>query len=401
MYDLVIRGGRLIDPASGLDGCFDIAVVGERIARIDRSIHADEVGRLIDITGKLVLPGLVDLHAHVYWGVSTDGVSSIHAPADLVGVRSGVTTLVDAGSAGFHNLGGFVRYVVPSARTRLFAFLNVCRDGLFANTKARPGECIDLASTIRVIEAHRTLVQGVKLILTGAILDELGLEAVRLASRAARESGTRLMVHIGDLRAKPNPTAAQVTREMLRMLAPGDIVTHACTAHSGGLLDVHGQVIPEAVDAKSRGVILDSAHGRTNLSFAVARRLIDQGLVPDVISSDMTLGGRLRIVHSLLECASKFMALGLGIGQVISMVTANPARALGLSETLGAIAPGREADLTILDVVEGDWEFADSFGATLRAEKALVPVATVRAGEVITPDWGPHPRGWLPTRSVH
>ncbi len=398
MYDLLIKGCWVVDPASCRNDNADIAIVGDRIARIDPGIDVGEARRVVDVTGKLVVPGLIDLHAHAYWGVTTDGISDINAPADLVGVRSGVTTVIDAGSAGFHNLGGLVRYVVPGTRTRLFAFLNLCRDGLFASPGASPRRCVDVASTVRIVEAHRSLVRGIKLILTGALLDELGLEGVHLASRVARETGTCLMVHIGDLRATTERTADQVTSKMLGILAPGDIVTHVCTARPGGLLDGHGRVRPEALDARSRGVILDSAHGRTNLSFAVARRLIDQGLAPDIISSDLTLGGRSRIVYSLTECMSKFLALGLGIEQVVSMVTSNPARVLGMADALGAIAVGREADLTILDVVDGEWEFTDSSGATLEGEKAIVPLATVRAGEVITLDWGPHPWGWLPVR---
>jgi dihydroorotase len=145
-------------------------------------------------------------------------------------------------------------------------------------------------------------------------------------------------------------------------------------------------------------VILDSAHGRTNLSFSTARRLIEQGVVPDVISSDVTLGGRTWIVYGLTECMSKFLALGLSMEEVIGMATTNAAQALGMADSLGTIQVGREADLSILEVVEGEWEFVDTVGETLQGKKVIVPVATIRAGEVVVPDWGPHPWGWLPVR---
>lgn len=400
MTDLVLKHGQVIDPASGYEGRQDIAVTGTSIVQIAPEIDAGEARRVLDVAGKVVAPGLVDLHAHVYWGVTTEGASDLNAPAELVGVRSGVTTLVDGGSAGDYNLGGLARYVVPATRTRLFAFLNLYRTGLFLGPAPGEDRAVDLEKTIGAIQAHRPLIQGVKLIWSGAALKAHGLDAVRLAVQVARETGTRLMIHIGDLSAPPDAPpggeAADLTREMLGMLAPGDIVTHVCTPRPGGLLDEQGRVWPELLDARSRGVVLDSAHGRTNLSFQVARRLLDQGIVPDVISSDLTLGGRSWIVHSLTECMSKFLALGLSLAEVIRMATSNPARALGMADRLGALAVGREADLSVLDVVEGEWQFTDSLGRTLRGTKALVPAVTVRAGEVIAPDWGPHPWGWLP-----
>jgi dihydroorotase len=398
MYDLVIRNGEVIDPGSDLKGKLDIAISDGKIVRIARGIDAAESRRVLDVTGKHVVPGLIDLHTHAYWGVTTDGASDINAPPDLIGVQSGVTTLVDAGSAGSHIFGGFAHHIVPNARTRLFAFLNIYRTGLLLGAAPRMRDTIDLEGTIGTIEANKTLIQGVKVMLTGPALDELGLEPVDLAMRVAKETKTRLMVHIGDLSASPSPRAAGLTRKALDMLDAGDIATHVCTGKPGGVLDDEGQVIPELLDARNRGVILDSAHGRTNLSFSAARCLIEQGVVPDVISSDITLGGRTRIVYSLTECMSKFLALGLSMEEVIGMTTTNAAQALGMADTLGTIRVGREADLSILEMIEGEWEFVDSVGETMQGEKAIVPVVTIRAGEVVVPDWGPHPWGWLPVR---
>ena len=397
--DLLIQNGEVIDPASGLRGRMDVAIQDGQIVSIASQTDAPAARRVLDVAGKLVVPGLIDMHAHVYWGISTEQVSDLNAPPDRIGVQSGITTVVDAGGAGFHDWGGFARYIVPSARTRILALLNIYRATALQYLATRGRPLIDVDSTVRTIEGNRSLIQGIKLLLNGPPIDTLGMEAVRLAVRAARQAGTRLMVHIGDLHNPPSPRAAGLTREMLGALAPGDILTHLCTARPGGILDEGGRVVRELLEARERGVVLDSAQGRTNFSFDVARRLMDQGVVPDVISSDLTLGGRTWIVYSLTECMSKFLALGLGIEEVIRMTTCNPARVLGMSDTLGRIEVGREADLSILQQVDGDWEFMDSLGQKLHGKTALVPVATIRSGEVIMPEWGPHPWGWLPAQA--
>lgn len=396
MYDLLIKNGHVIDPAKGLNGPLDVAIQDGRIARLAAGIDPLQARRVVDVTGKLVTPGLIDLHAHVYWGVTSEQVNDLNTPPDSVGVLAGVTTVVDAGSAGFHDLGGFVRYLVPSASTRVLAFLNICRMSVLSALVTEGDRLIDVEATVRAVEANRRLIRGIKLPLSGQIIDSLGMEAVRRSVRAARETGTHLMVHVGDLRSPASPRAASLTREMLDLLAPGDILTHVCTARAGGVLDEEGHVLPELLEARKRGVVLDSAQGRTNFCFRSASRLMDQGIIPDVISSDLTSGGRARIVYSLTECMSKFLALGLSITQVVRMASANAAAALGMSDELGSLAPGREADLTILEAVVGEWEYVDSVGDILAGDKALVPVAAVRSGRVIMPDWGPHPWGWLP-----
>ncbi|MBI3326181.1 MAG: amidohydrolase family protein, partial [Nitrospinae bacterium] len=339
---------------------------------------------------------LIDLHAHVYAGIRTLGVNENCLVPDLAGVQSGVTTLVDPGSGGCYNFAGFTRFVVPTARTRLFAFVHIARMGLFTIPEITQASDIDLEGTIKCVEQHKPIVQGIKLRMAGPVLEILGIEAAKLAKRAARETHTRLMVHIGDTR-QGSSQADYLTQQLLaEVMEPGDIVTHLCTHHHGGVMREDGTVIGELRDAVKAGVTLDPAHGRFNFSFDVARRQLDQGIVPDTISTDMGLLNWKATVHSMTETMSKFLAVGLTLEDVILRTTANPAKALGMSDTLGAIAVGREADLSVLDVVEGDWEFIDSSGAHFRGRQAIVPVVTIRAGEVIAPDWGPHPWGWLP-----
>jgi dihydroorotase len=255
---------------------------------------------------------------------------------------------------------------------------------------------IDLEGTIRCVEQNTPTVLGVTLRMAGPVLDVFGIEAAKLAKRAARETHTRLMVHIGDSR-EGRPEANRLTQQLLaEVLEPGDIVTHRCTHHAGGVMRQDGTVIPELLDAMKAGVVLDPAHGRNNFKFDIARRQLDQGVVPDTISTDIGLSNWKAMVYSMTETMSKFLAAGLSLEDVILRTTANPAKALGMTDTLGAIAIGREADVSVLDVVDGDWEFTDSSDARFKGTQAIVPVVTIRAGEVIAPDWGPHPWGWLP-----
>ena len=226
-------------------------------------------------------------------------------------------------------------------------------------------------------------------------LEILGMEMPRLAKRAARESHLPLMVHIGDTEKRYDPN---VIRELLPLLEPGDIVTHLFTANPGGVIDADGKLVPEAKELAGRGVWLDTAHGRLNFGFDIARKVLDQGLLPHCISTDLTVPGRRNTVHSLVEMMTRFLGLGFTLEQVITMCTANPARALGEAERLGSLALGHQADITVLDVRDGDWTVFDTLGASLRVDRCVVPVLTVKRGKLFEPEWGPHPWGWEPAR---
>jgi dihydroorotase len=396
MADLLIQGGQVMDPGQGLKGQFDIAVAQGKITRIAQHIDPREADRVVDVSGKVVVPGLIDLHAHVYAGVRTVGVNENCLMPDLAGVQSGVTTVLDPGSGGCYNFSGFTRFLVPASRTRIFALINIARNGLFGMPEITQRADIDLEGTIKCVEQNKPTVLGVKLRMAGPVLDIFGIEAAKLAKRAARETGTKLMVHIGDSR-EGKPHANRLTQQLLaEVMEPGDIITHLCTHHTGGVMRQDGTVIPELLDAMKAGVILDPAHGRNNFKFDIARRQLDQGVVPDTISTDIGLTNWKATVHSMSETMSKFLAVGLSLEEVILRTTANPAKALGMADTLGALAVGREADVSVLDVVDGDWEFTDSSGAHFTGTQAIIPVVTIRAGEVIAPDWGPHRWGWLP-----
>ena len=358
------------------------------IARIAPSIPRDEASRVVEVGGRTVTPGLIDMHVHVYDGVASNGVNP-----DLAGVFAGVTTLVDAGSAGCNTFGGFPRHVIPNAHTEIICFLHIARTGLATTPDIFSPTSIDLDGTLQVAQEHQAHIKGIKARMVSPALEIMGMEMPRMAKRAARESGIKLMVHIGDTEKRYD---TNVIRELLPILDEGDIVTHLFTANPGGVLDANGKLAPEAREAADRGVWLDTAHGRMNFSFDVARRVMDQGLVPHCISTDLTVPGRSATVHSMTEMMTRFLALGLSLEQVVTMCTTNPARAIGEEERLGSLAVGRQADISVLDLKEGDWVVRDVVGGSLRIDRAVVPALAVKRGQVFAPDWGPRPWGWEP-----
>lgn len=391
MYDLLLIGGEVLDSEAGIRGSFDIGITGSRIETIASKIASKEATRTIDIDGALVVPGLIDLHTHIYNGVTPLGIDP-----DIAGIYAGVCTVVDAGSGGSHTFHGLVKYIVPQAKTHIFAFVNIGRIGLSVQPEITKLEDIDLEGTIRVIEAYRPLTQGVKYRLFGPSLRDLGEKAICIAKQAAKETGTRLMVHIGDNYLS---LTGEDTRQMLRHLEHGDILTHVFTGLPGNILDINGRVFPELYDAIERGVILDIAPGRTSFSFDAARKILDQGIKPHCISTDMSLTARHTTLGSITEVMSKFLVLGFSLDEVVRMATINPARALNMENDFGSLAVGREADITVLKLIDGKFNLWDPEGVNLSGDKAIIPILTIRGGHIMPLDWGPRPRGWLPETS--
>lgn len=401
MYDLLIKQGRVLDPGQGIDEVTDIGITGGRIAAVQPDLPANEAKRVLEIRGehRYVVPGLIDIHTHVAHGATTLGVGMECCDPDAAGVRSGVTTVVDCGSVGVANIGVFPVHILPRARTRVICYVNA---GSYAHTMPNPADVNSLdevspAAIERCVERNPGLVSGVKLRLVGPIVEERGEELVTLTKSIARRHGLPLMVHIGDShaaeRAHPEHVAA-LTRAVLRALEPSDILTHLCTPHVGGVLDEARRPLPELNEARANGVVLDPALGMGNFGYQVAREQAELGLLPDTISSDLTALGK--TFHSLVECMAKFMAVGYSLQDVVRMTTVNAARAIGREDELGAIAAGREADITILDVVPGRFTFVDTTRNAFSGEYGIAPVHTIRAGELYAPDWGTHPWGWLP-----
>jgi dihydroorotase len=404
-YDLLIKGGHVLDPGQDLDAALDIAVTGGKIAKIAADIDPEDAARVIEVRGpgRHVVPGLIDLHTHVANGAITKGVGMGSCDADDIGVRSGVTTLADAGSVGVANLGVFPAHILPKAKTRIITLVNA---GSHAHTMPGAADVNALGDINRdalqqAAEHNPGLIAGVKLRIVGPAFQGDGEEIISVAKAAARDLGVPLMVHIGDFTARDEASAArrgELTRFLLKSFEPGDILTHLCTPNSGRVLDPSGRPYPEVAEARANGVVLDSALGRGNFGIEVARRQASLGLFPDTISSDLTALGR--TLHSLVECMAKFMSIGYTLADVVKATTASAASALGLQHEIGSISVGRDADLSIIDVVEGDFTFTDSAGQEFRGGYGLVPVRTLKAGEEFSPGWGTHPWGWLPARAA-
>lgn len=388
MYDLLLAGGRVVDPAAGFNGTLDVAVQDGKIAHVAAAISRAEAAEVIDVSGHLVTPGLIDLHAHVFSGFISNGVHP-----DVGGVHAGVTTIVDAGSAGCATFGGFPNHIIPNCHTEVIPFMHICQTGLATTPDIMAESSIDFDGTLRVADQYKGLIRGIKARMVTPALDIFGMEMPKLAKRAARESGIKLMVHIGDTEKRYDPN---VIRELLPILEAGDILTHYFTANPGGVLDANGHLVPEAREAADRGVWLDTAHGRMNFSLDVARRIIDQGLMPHCISTDLTVPGRLNTVHSMAEIMTRFLGLGFTLEQVVTMSTMNPAKAIGEDQRIGSLGVGWQADISVLELRAGDWVVHDVVGGHLRVDQAFVPVVTVKRGEVFLPEWGPRPWGWTP-----
>ncbi len=400
-YDLLLKGGHVLDPGEGLDGRMDIAITDGRIAAIEADIPVEDAAKLIEIRGdnRYVTPGLIDIHTHVAFGAQTVGVGMTCCEPDEIGVRAGVTTVLDCGSVGIANIGVFRHHILPHASTRVLPFVNV---GSFAHTM--PGmsdvntlEEVNPEAIASGIEANPGLIKGLKLRLVGPVAQNQGERLIDRCKEISREHNIPLMVHIGD-RTAEFTSHSEVTKHLLRSFDPGDILTHMATPHAGGVMadEARTTTLPELLEARARGVVLDPALGAGNFGFDLARTQAEIGMHPDTISSDLTAGGQSRVVYSLLECMGRYMAVGYTVRDMVRMATTNAAKALGMQDEIGALVVGREADISVIEEANGRWGFVDTLGQDFSGEKALQPVLTVRAGEVFTPGWGPHPWGWLP-----
>lgn len=393
MTSLLLKGGTVYDSSQGIKAQrLDIAVRDAKIVELAANIEPKDFDEVIDVTNKIVAPGLIDLHCHVFHGFNSSGVHP-----DVVGVGSGVTTVVDGGSAGHSNFGGFPTYIIPNSKTRVLCMVHISSTGLSVMPELTSIENIDVGQTTRVVRENYPLTRGVKIRAIGPTTETLGVEIVKLAKQAAIDSKTRLMVHIGELYHQ----GKTLTQELLPLLTRGDILTHTFTPNPGRIIDTQGKVLPEVFEAQERGVTLDTAFGRYNFSFDIAKTALDQGLIPNTISTDMTIPGRQNSAHSMTEMLTRFVALGFSLEDVIKMTTENSAIALDMLDSIGTLRIGNEADISVLSVVKGDWNVSDVKGNILAASKAIIPYITIKTGDMITPDFGPHPWGFLPSQNIN
>ena len=392
-YSLLLKGGTVLDPSQGINEGMDVAITGDKISLVASSIPPAETAQVVDVKGKFVTPGLIDIHAHVY-----NAGRSVHHP-DLAGVRGGVTTVVDAGSAGPNNFQDFCDFVYPQAQTQVYCILNIFHDR--TNPLNIKETDLDLEGVVRVAQEHPEVVKGVKALVYTRTIRVVGLKHLEAAKAAARQVGIPIMMHMGDIGPKDQPpTPPEVTGQALSMLDAGDIVTHLFSPLTGAALDSEGRLMPEIKDAHDRGVLFDCAYGDFNFGWDRAERVLDQGLIPDTIGTDMEIqpgaGFRTVSTRGLLEYAAYFLHLGFPMEDVIRMTTINPARALGIEDRAGSLAVGRKADISVLEPLEGDWELTDATGQSRTGSKALIPMVTIKSGQMIEPGEAPHPWGWAP-----
>ncbi|MFI5040936.1 MAG: amidohydrolase/deacetylase family metallohydrolase [Acidimicrobiales bacterium] len=375
----VLAGGRLLDPGTSLDGPGDVVVTDGRIAAVgpldERRAPAEcraPDARVIDCSGAVVIPGLIDLHAHVY-----PGLGDFCVEPDLAGVDSGVPVVVDGGTSGVSTF-GLARRVIddPAVRTRVLAWMDPCllylatRDFLCHRLElANDPRNLVLDQTAAALEAHGDVIVGLKV--RACWVDDPHVSPFVEGAKAV--AGPKpIMIHLGRFPHTPTISAP----DLLRTLRPGDVVTHAFRGASG-LLDAAGVPTPEFRDALERGVRLDVGHSGTDFRFATARRLFDLGIRPDTVSTDLNVFNVDGPVRSLAETLSKIWALGVDLDEIIAMATLAPAAVIGRASSLGALLPGRTAEVSVLRIDEGPVELSDGY-ETLTAERYLTPVGCLR-----------------------
>jgi len=374
-YDLILKGGVLVDPAAGLHARRDVAFRDGRVAAVGEELT--DGAQVIDCRGQVVAPGMIDLHVHIFWGVSYLGI-----PADPHCIARGVTTAVDAGSAGADTFPGLRRYVIEASATRLYAMLNIAAQGML---HADIGEFDDLRYSsvpraLAMIEQHRDLILGVKVRLTRDTIVSAasGLRPLALAREAADAAGLPIMVH-------PQEAWCDSIDDILALMRGGDIMTHCFHGSNHGIMDEQGRVRRSVLEAMERGVIFDVGHGAGSFSWSIAEQALAQGVAPQTISSDLHSYNVNGPVFDLATTASKFLQLGMSLDGVLSRVTAAPARAIGMADRLGTLQVGAAGDAVVFDLEEGAFPLWDSHGELRTAERRLEPHLVVRAGRIYTP----------------
>jgi dihydroorotase len=377
LNNFLLKGGRLIDPAAGIDGSVDVRVRDGIVDEIGANLTAGAT-TVVDVKNLIVTPGLIDVHLHLMKGLGAFGVDP-----DIFGIGSGVTTVVDAGSAGHSLLNVFRNYVTNRAKTRVLNYINLSTLGGVTgpgySILADP-RLIDEEKIASAVEANRDIVVGIKIMATGGALGGQGLKPLERARKLGDELRIPLLVHIGESWTRGVEPVA--VADVLKYLRPGDIVTHMFTAHPGGLLDGNGKLWPQIRDAKDSGILMDVGHGLHNLNFDVARKVLDQGLHPDGVSTDGHRGNRAGPVYDLPTTMAKLMALGFSLKQVVEMATVNAARLLGRPNKLATMHQGQPADISVLRLEDREWTAIDSQKGSIPATRALVPIYAIRGDTI-------------------
>ena len=378
-YDLVIKGGDALDPSQSLRGRRDIGIRYGVIEAVEADIPASRALRVLDATGKLVTPGLVDLHCHVFpYG------SAIGIPADELVAHQCTTTCVSAGDAGANNFAAFRRYVVAQTRTRLYAFVHIANMGLapFPVAELYNIDFAQVDTAAKAVGENADIVLGVKVRMSENVIAKNGLEPLKRAIAACERAGTgaKVMCHIGGVET------GELMSQILDALRPGDILTHAYSGApniGGAFTNIvqDGKLLPAALAAKQRGVVFDVGHGGGSFDYTVAEPAIAQGCTPDTISSDIhVFSGNTPGMPYLTWVMSKFLNMGFSLEQVVAMATVNPARIINRLPKLGTLQVGAPGDVSVLELVEGPVEFVDTRDNKRQGKVQLRPANVVLAG---------------------
>jgi dihydroorotase len=373
-YDLLLKGGTLVDPSQGIQARRDLAISDGKVAAIAETIGAEDARRVLDVSDKIVTPGLVDLHVHAYWGSTFWGID-----VDPVAARTGVITSVDAGSAGAYNWRGFRHFHIERVKSRLVAYFNISSIGLTAQTYEHANlQYDDVELAVETVARHRDVVVGIKVRLDQNTIGHNGIVPMQRARAAADALDLPVMVHIG---VSPPPL-----REILALMKPGDVLTHCFTGHTNRIVESDYTIREDVKRAWDSGIILDVGHGAGSFSFPVAEAMVRQGLLPDCISTDIHTVSIKGPMYDMPTTLSKFINLGMSVYDVVERATINPAKAIHRADLVGSLAVGRIADIAVLELVDGDYEFHDVSMVPRKGHKRLFCRMALCGGNILDPE---------------
>ena len=373
-YDLLIRGGTLVDPAQNIHANKDVAFSNGVVAEVGDDLSKTDAQEVLNASGCLVTPGMIDLHVHVFYGVSHYGIEP-----DPTCLAKGATTVVDAGSAGADIFPGFRKYVIDVSETRIFAQINISSQGMLTQEigEFEIPEYADVDKACAMIEKHRDVILGVKVRLTkhSIVSERSGMIPLHHAREAADAAGLPIMVH-------PQDAWCDSLDDILAVMGERDIVTHCFHGSRCGILDDDGKVRKSVHEAMERGVVFDVGHGAGSFSWDTVETAMSQGVAPQTISSDLHIYNLNGPVHDLANVVTKFLHLGMSLDDAIAKVTSVPAEVILMSDKIGTLAPGAWGDAIISELREGEFQLMDSRGEARTSRQNFVPVTVVKGGRV-------------------
>jgi len=373
-YELLVKGGTLLDPGRAIHERRDIAFADQKVVAEGPDLDAGAARAVVDATGKTVTPGLIDLHVHVFPGVSHFGIEP-----DATCLARGATTVLDAGSSGADTFPGFRKYVIEVSETRIFAQLNISSQGMITQAvgEFEVPEFADVARCTRTIEDHRDLILGVKVRLTrnSIVSERSGMLPLHRAREAADAAGLPIMVH-------PQAAWCDSLDDILAVMGKGDILTHCYHDMDCGIMDEGGSVRDSVRQAQERGVIFDVGHGAGSFSWSVVESAMQQGILPDSISSDLHIYNVDGPVYDLANVINKFLLLGLTVEEAFAKATSVPAGIIGMGDQIGTLQPGAWGDAVVFESRDGQFRLEDSHGDSRTASRYLEPSVVVKSGRV-------------------